>query len=77
MFTGYQTAEELAQNLADAGCDEDWTACLLTCLLEGNKKECLYRLEARRAELLDNIHKERADLSYLDELLAGLRKPVK
>ena len=77
MFTEYRTAEELAQNLADAGCEEEWIACLLACLMDGDKAECLCRLEARRAELLDHIHKERAGLSYLDELLAGLRKPVK
>ena len=77
MFTEYRSAEELAQNLADAGCDEEWIACLLACLMDGNKAECLCRLEARRVELLDGIHKERAGLAYLDELLAGLRKPVK
>ena len=77
MFTGYQTTEELAQNLIDAGCGEEMISCLLSCLLEGDKAEGLCRLEERRSELLDDIHRERSNLAYLDELLAGLREQAK
>ena len=73
MFTGYQTTEELTQNLKDAGCGREMIACLLSCLSEGCKTECLCQLEERRAELLGNIHKEQSGLDYLDELLASLR----
>ena len=73
MFTGYQTAEELTQNLIDAGCGQEMIACLLSCLWEGGKGECLCRLEEWRAQLLDDIRRERSDLAYLNELLAGLR----
>ena len=76
MFTGYQTTEELTQNLIDAGCGQEMIACLLSCLSEGGKEECLCQLEDRRAELLGDIHKEQSGLAYLDELLAGLRGQV-
>ena len=73
MFAGYQSAEELTQNLIDAGCGEEVISCLISCLSDGNKKEGLYRLEERRAELLRDIHKEQAGIEYLDELLDSLR----
>ena len=77
MFAEYQTTEELAQNLIDAGCSQEMIACLLSYLLEGDKAEGLCRLEERRSELLSDIHKDQSSLSYLDELLVSLREQVK
>ena len=77
MFTGYQSTEELAQNLIDVGCSKEVTACMLSCLLDGNKEEGLCRLEERRAELLNDIHKEQSGIEYLDELLDSLREKNK
>ena len=74
MFTGYQSAEELTQNLIDAGCSKEMIACLLSCLMDGNKEEGLCRLEERRAELLNDIHREQSGIEYLDELLVSLRE---
>ena len=73
MFAGYQSAEELTQNLIDVGCGEEIIACLISCLSDGNKEEGLCRLEERRTELLHDIHKEQAGIEYLDELLDSLR----
>ena len=77
MFTGYRTTEELTQSLLDAGCSEEMIACLVSCLLDGNKEEGLCRLEERRAELLHDIHKEQSGIEYLDELLDSLREKNK
>ena len=77
MFAGYQNTEELTQNLIDAGCSEEMIACLVSCLLDGNKEEGLCRLEERRAELLHDIHKEQSGIEYLDELLDSLREKTK
>ena len=74
MFTGYQSTEELTQNLIDAGCSEELVTCLVSCLSDGNKEEALCRLGARRAELLHDIHKEQSDIEYLDSLLVSLRE---
>ena len=74
MFAGYLNTEELTQNLIDAGCSEEMIACLVSCLLDGNKEEGLCRLEERRAELLHDIHKGQSDIEYLDSLLASLRE---
>ena len=77
MFTGYQSAEELTQNLIDAGCSEELITCLVSCLSDGNKEEALCRLGVRRAELLHDIHKEQSDIEYLDGLLASLREDAR
>ena len=77
MFTGYQSIEELTQNLIDAGCSKEMIAGLSSCLLDGNKEEGLSRLEERRAELLNDIHKGQSCIEYLDELLMSLREKNK
>ena len=77
MFTVYQSTEELTQNLIDAGCSKEMIASLLSCLLDGNKEEGLCQLEKRRAELLDDIHKEQSGIEYLDALIDSLREKNK
>ena len=74
MFEGYQNTEELTQNLIDAGCGEERLACFLSCLLNGDRAESLRMLEEWRADLLREIHKERACMEYLDQLLYDLRE---
>lgn len=73
MFNGYQSPEELTQSLADAGCDDDIIALILSCLQNGNKAESLAQLEGQRSLLLRNIHKEQASIEYVDKLLGALR----
>ena len=73
MFTGYQNIEELAQHLRDIGYSEDMIADLLSHLLSGEKTEGLCQLEQWRAELLDEIHKERSCIASIDEMLCGLK----
>ena len=77
MFTGYQSTDELTQNLIDAGCSQEAITCILSCLLHGDKEEGLCRLEEQRAELLRNIHQEQSGLEYLDELLASIKEKNK
>ena len=74
MFTGYQNIEELAQHLRDIGYSEDMIAALISRLLSGEKTQGLFQLEQWRAELLDEIHKERSCIASLDEMLCSLGK---
>lgn len=73
MFEGYRTTEELVQNLIDVGCSEEIIKSLLSCLRSGNQGEGLSRLAQRRAELLDDIHKEQACIAFLDRLILDVR----
>lgn len=73
MFKGCQNAEELTQNMADAGCTEEMIAGFLSCLQRGDKAEGLCLLEGQRQELLHEIHRERSCIEFLDEQLNSLR----
>lgn len=51
MLSGYQTEEELIQNMVDAGCEEEMVASVLTCLKQGKKKQGLLLLQGQRKML--------------------------
>lgn len=74
MLSGYQTEEELIQNMADAGCKEETAADVLSCLKRGQKKKGLLLLQRQREALLDGIHKDQSCIEYLDDVLGRMRK---
>ena len=63
MLSGYQTEEELIQNMVDAGCEEETVASVLTCLKQG-----------QREMLLDGIHRDQSCIEFLDDVLCWMRK---
>lgn len=74
LLSGYQTEEELIQNMIDAGCEEDTVASILNCLKQGQKREGLLLLQAQRETLLDGIHRGQSCIEYLDDVLVGMKK---
>lgn len=74
MLSGYQTEEQLLQNMVDAGCEEDMVASFLTCLKQGQKKKGLLLLQEQRKMLLDGIHRNQSCIEFLDDVLCGMRK---
>ncbi len=74
MLSGYQTEEELIQNMVDAGCGETTVADVLACLKQGQKKKGLLLLQGQRETLLDGIHADQSCIEYLDTVLSGIRK---
>ena len=77
MFEGYQNTEELTHNLIDAGCSKTMITCFLDCMFSGDKAGGLKRLEERRSELLEKIHKEQSYIELLDEQLYSLKGQTK
>lgn len=73
MFGGYQSTQELTQNLIDAGCDNDMIDDILYCLRNGSKAQSLAQLEKQRSLLLGSIHKRQASIEYVDKLLCDLK----
>ena len=63
MLSGYQTEEELIQNMS-----------VLPCFKQGQKKKGLLLLQQQRKALLDGIHKDQSCIDYLDDVLGGIRK---
>ena len=76
MLSGYQTEEELIQNMIDAGCKEDTITGVLTYLKQGQKKKGLLLLQGQRKMLLDGIHKDQFCIAFLDEVLCEMRKVI-
>lgn len=74
MLSGYQTEEELIQNMVDAGCGETTVAGVLACLKQGQKKKGLLLLQSQREALLDGIHADQSCIDYLDDVLVWIRK---
>ncbi len=74
MLSGYQTEEELIQNMADAGCEEETAASVLTCLKQGQKKKGLLLVQGQREMLLDGIHRNQSCIEFLDDVLSGMQK---
>ncbi len=74
MLSGYQTEEEIIQNMLDAGCEEDTVASVLTCLKQGQRKKGLLLLQEQRKMLLEGIRRDRSCIEFLDDVLYGMRK---
>ena len=77
MFIGYQTEENLVQNMVDAGCTEEMITCFMSCLRKGDKSGGLCLLEERRAELLCKIHREQSCIEFLEKIIKEIRKVSK
>ncbi len=74
MLSGYQTEEQLIQNMIDAGCEEDMVASVLICLKQGQKKKGLLLLQGQRKMLLNGIHRNQLCIEFLDDVLSGMQK---
>ncbi len=74
MLYGYQSEEELIQNLIDAGCGESTVDRVVDCLEQGQKQKGLLLLQKQRKTLLDGIHKEQSCIGYLDDVLNEMRR---
>lgn len=74
MFEKAPTAEELRQNLRDAGIADREAEALLPVLLCGDRETGLRLLSRQREALLARIHQKQRELERLRVLLAeGLR----
>lgn len=72
MLCGYQSEEELIQNLVDAGCGDNTVDRVLDCLAQGQKQKVLSLLQKQRETLLDGIHREQSCIGYLDDVIRQL-----
>lgn len=74
MFLGYQTEAELFQNMMDAGCGKDIANGVLFYLRQGQRQRGLSLLQEQRGTLLEEIHRGKSCIGFLDSLLCGMRK---
>ena len=63
------SAEDMIQNLHDAGCTQEAIAGFMRCMEEGEAKKGMKLLDRQRRELLDSIHDGQRKLDCLDYLI--------
>ncbi len=67
---GYNSDEDVIQNLKDAGCDREIIECFMECMAQDDFNGQLRLMKKQRKYLLDRVHKAKhlsEDLLCLEE----------
>ena len=72
MFENYQTIEEVIRNMEDAGYTTEEIDVFLPIWESGNKSESIKLLSKQRKILLQSIHKDQADLEFLEGMIKAM-----
>ena len=72
MFENEQTIEEIKQNMEDAGYAREEIDAFLPIWESGNKSEGIKLLSKQRKILLQRIHKDQADLEFLEGIIKAM-----
>ncbi|MCM1262592.1 MAG: hypothetical protein NC313_07705 [Butyrivibrio sp.] len=66
---GYNSVEDVIQNLKDAGCDQETIERFMNCMNQGDLNGQLRLMEEHRKCILDRVHKEEKQIDCLDYLV--------
>ncbi len=66
---GYNSEEDVIQNLKDAGCDQKIIECFMKCMEQKDFNGQLRLMNEHRKCLLDRVHKEEKQIDCLDYLV--------
>ncbi len=66
---GYNSEEDVIQNLKDAGCDRKIIECFMECMAQDDFDGQLRLMKEQRKCLLDRVHEEEKQISCLDYLV--------
>ncbi len=73
-IAGYQSEEEVIQNLRDAGCSEQIICDFLEELHTGRRPQSICLLRKYRQQLLEDIHIRQKRIDCLDYLLYAMKR---
>ena len=71
---GYNSEEDVIQNLKDAGCDEDTISEFVEDMRQDRMEAGRHLLDLYRSTLLDELHKAQAHIDCLDYLVWQMDK---
>lgn len=74
---GYESKEDVVQNLRDAGCSPDTIRCFMEYFDQGDWKDQLELLEEHRENILNRVHEEERQIDCLDYLVYQIRNRKK
>lgn len=66
---GYDSEEDVIQNLKDAGCNQETIERFMTCMGQDDLNGQLRLMEGQRQCLLDRVHEEEKQINCLDYLV--------
>ena len=66
---GYNSEEDVIQNLKDAGCDRKIIECFMECMARDDFNGQLRLMKEQRKCLLDRVHKNEKQIDCLDYLV--------
>lgn len=66
---GYNSEDEVIQNLKDAGCGQEIIACFMKCMARNDLSGQLGLMKEHRQFLLDKVHEEEKRIDCLDYLV--------
>ncbi len=66
---GYDSEEDVIQNLKDAGCDKKIIECFMKCMAQDDFNGQLELMKEHRKCLLDRVHEEEKQINCLDYLV--------
>ena len=68
------SAEDIIQNLHDAGCTQETITGFMRCVETGEAKKGMKLLQRQRRELLESLHEGQRKLDCLDYLIYQMEK---
>ncbi|MCM1179888.1 MAG: hypothetical protein NC347_06510 [Clostridium sp.] len=66
---GYNSEEDIIQNLKDAGCNQKIIECFMKCMAQDDVNGQLQLMREHRQCLLDRVHMEEKQIDCLDYLV--------
>lgn len=69
---GYNSEEDIIQNLKDAGCDRKIIECFMECMARDDFNGQLRLMKEQRKCLLNRVHEEEKQIDCLDYLVYQL-----
>lgn len=69
--------EKLRTNLADAGCSEPETDCIIRMYESGSRKDALQMMKRSRCRLMEQLHESGRKVDCMDFLIRSTEKEMK
>ncbi|MCM1194034.1 MAG: hypothetical protein NC389_16605 [Acetatifactor muris] len=74
---GYDSVEDVIQNLKDAGCSQEMIDSFMKCMDKGDYNGQIRLMEGQRECLLDRVHQGEKQIDCLDYLVYQIGRNIK
>ncbi|MCM1386892.1 MAG: hypothetical protein NC231_06170 [Bacillus sp. (in: Bacteria)] len=71
---GYDSEEDVIQNLKDAGCNQETIQCFMECMEQDDVSGQMHLMKEHRKCLLNKVHEEEKKIDCLDYLVYQMER---